>query len=76
MSPESRSHLTQPSTGIPICPEHATLMVPHEFQIWEINRPVESGFRCATLTCGIVYIEGDDGGFFTLEPNGEVTPYP
>jgi hypothetical protein len=23
----------------------------------------------------IVYIEGDDEGFYTLEPNGEVTPY-
>jgi len=51
-------------------------MLPHEFQSWEINRPVESGFRCANLTCAIVFIEGDDGGFYTLEANGEVTPYP
>jgi hypothetical protein len=68
--------VTQPNTGTPTCPEHATHMVLHEFQTWEINRPVESGFRCANLTCGIVYIDGDDGGFFTLEANGEVTPYP
>jgi hypothetical protein len=51
-------------------------MVPHEFQSWEINRPVETGFRCANLTCGILFIEGDDEGFYTLEANGEVTPYP
>ena len=30
----------------------------------------------AEQSCGIVYIEGDDEGFYTLEPNGEVTPYP
>jgi hypothetical protein len=76
MSPEMRLPLTQPNAGTPTCPEHATYMVPHEFQTWEINRPVESGFRCANLTCGLVYIEGDDGGFYTLEANGEVTPYP
>jgi hypothetical protein len=51
-------------------------MVPHEFQSWEINHPVENGFRCANLTCAIVFIEGDDEGFYTLEANGEVTPYP
>jgi hypothetical protein len=76
MSPEIEVHMTQPSSGNPICPEHATIMVPHEFQTWEINRPVEGGFRCANLTCAIVFIEGDDGGFYTLEANGEVTPYP
>lgn len=68
--------MAQPNTGIPTCPEHATPMVPHEFQWWEINRPTKSGFRCANLTCAMMYIEGDDGGFYTLEPNGEVKPYP
>ena len=68
--------MTQPISGNPTCPEHATIMIAHQFQIWEINRSVESGFRCANLTCGIAYIEGDDGGFYTLEANGEVTPYP
>ena len=76
LSPESRPHLTQPNTGTPLCPEHAMYMVPHEFQSWEINRPVDSGFRCANLTCAIVFIEGDDGGFYTLDAHGEVTPYP
>jgi hypothetical protein len=76
MSPESRPTLAQPYGVIPMCPEHATVMLPHEFQTWEINRTVESGFRCANLTCAIVFIEGDDGGFYTLEDNGEVTPYP
>jgi hypothetical protein len=71
-----RFTVTQPNAGIPTCPEHATFMVPYEFQTWEINRPVESGFRCTDLTCAIVYIEGDDEGFYTLEANGEVTPYP
>ena len=68
--------MTQEPSAIPTCPEHATDMVPHEFQWWEINRPVKSGFRCAYLTCAIVFIEGDDEGFYTLEPNGEITPYP
>jgi hypothetical protein len=70
--------MTQPNTESPNCPEHATFMVPHEFQTWEINRSrsVERGFRCANLTCAIVYIEGDGEGFYTLEPNGEITPYP
>lgn len=66
--------MTQPS-GVAICPEHATPMVPHKFEIWEVNRPVMSGFRCSNLSCRIVYIEGDDEGFYTLEPNGEVEPY-
>ena len=51
-------------------------MVPHEFQTWEFNRPVKSGFRCANLTCAVVFIEGNAGGFFTLEASGELTPYP
>jgi hypothetical protein len=75
MSPEKEVPMTQPSDD-PVCPEHAVCMVAHKFERWEINRPVESGFGCANLTCGIVYIEGDDEGFYTLEPNGEVTPYP
>jgi hypothetical protein len=62
--------------GNPVCPEHATLMVPHKFEPWEINPPIESGFRCANLTCGIVYIEGDAEGFYTLEANGDITPFP
>jgi len=65
----------QPSTGIPICPEYAT-EIAHNFEPWEINQPVESGFQCANLTCGIIYIEGHAEGFYTLEPNGDTTPYP
>ena len=74
--PGSEVYLTQPSIGNPVCPEHATLMVPHKFESWELTRPVEKGFRCANLTCGIVYIEGDDEGFYMLEPDGELAPYP
>ena len=59
MSPEKRSLSYDSPTENPACPEHATYMVPHKFEIWEINRPVEKGFRCANLTCGIIYIEGD-----------------
>jgi hypothetical protein len=51
-------------------------MVPHTFEPWEINPPVESGFRCPNLTCGIIYVEGDSEGFYTLEANGDITPYP
>jgi hypothetical protein len=51
-------------------------MVPHKFEPWEINPPIESGFRCPNLTCGIVYIEGDAEGFYTLEANGDITPFP
>lgn len=50
-------------------------MIAHEFESWETNRPVKSGFRCANLTCGIVYIEGEDEGFYMLE-DGELTSYP
>ena len=53
--------MTQPTEN-PACPEHAIYMVPHEFQTWEINRPVERGFRCVNLICAIIYIEGDDEG--------------
>jgi hypothetical protein len=74
--PGTEVHLTQPGTGNPTCPEHATCMVSHKFELWEINHPVEVGFRCANLTCGIIYIEGTDEGFYTLEPNGDLTPYP
>lgn len=76
VSPESEVHLVQQGTGNPTCPEYATQMVVHKFERWEINRPVESGFRCANLTCPIVYVEGDEEGFYSLELNGEVTPYP
>lgn len=68
--------LTQPSAGIPTCPEHATEMIPHKFEPWETNQRVESGFQCANLTCGIIFIEGDAEGFYTLQANGDVTPYP
>jgi hypothetical protein len=51
-------------------------MIHHSFESWEINQPVESGFRCANLTCGIVYIEGDAAGFYMLESHGDITPYP
>ena len=38
-------------------------MVPHKFEPWEINPPVERGFQCANLTCAIIYVEGDAEGF-------------
>src|SRR6266481_8877428 len=74
--PRSEVHLTQPSTGNPTCPEHATIMLPHKFESWETNQPVERGFRCANLTCGIVFIEGDNEGFYTLESDGDLARYP
>jgi hypothetical protein len=74
MSPE-RLPAMQPSTENPICPEHATSMIAYEFEQWEVNQLVQ-GFRCANLSCRIVYIEGDREGFYTWQPNGELTPYP
>jgi hypothetical protein len=50
-------------------------MIAHKFERWEINRPVD-GFRCANLSCRIVYIDGNAEGFYTLELSGELTPYP
>jgi hypothetical protein len=50
-------------------------MIAHKFERWEINRPVD-GFRCANLSCRIVYIDGNAEGFDTLELSGELTPYP
>jgi hypothetical protein len=50
-------------------------MVPHKFERWEINPPVD-GFICANLSCRIVYIEGNAERFYTLSPNGELMPYP
>jgi hypothetical protein len=51
-------------------------MIPHKFETWETNQPVERGFRCANLPCGIVYVEGDNEGFYTLDANGDLTAYP
>ena len=65
----------QPSTENPTCPEHATWMIAYKFEQWEVNQPAH-GFRCANLSCRIVYIDGDREGFYTLQPNGEITPYP
>ena len=47
-------------------------MIAHKFERWEINRPVD-GFRCANLSCRIVYIDGNAEGFYTLELSGELT---
>jgi hypothetical protein len=49
-------------------------MVPYKFEPWEISRPVD-GFRCANLSCRIVCINDNPESFYTLEPNGELTPY-
>lgn len=57
------------------CPQHETYMIAHRFEWWEINPPVD-GFRCPNLSCRIVYIDGDAEGFYTLDSNGELTPYP
>jgi hypothetical protein len=51
-------------------------MIPHKFEPWEINPPIVSGYRCANLTCVIIYAEGDNEGFYTLESSGDVRPYP
>jgi hypothetical protein len=67
--------MTQPITGNPTCPEHATWMIAYKFEWWEIDPPVD-GFRCANLSCRIVYIEGNAACFYLLEPNGELMKYP
>ena len=73
-SPETENQLPQPTEN-PTCPEHG-LMVPYTFEPWEISQPVKSAYRCANLTCGIVFIESFEGdeGFYVLE-DGELAPY-
>ena len=58
----------------PFCPIHDINLLPHKFERWETNPPVD-GFRCPNLSCWIVYIEGNAEGFYTLESNGELNPY-
>ena len=66
--------MTRPSDIFKSCPKHDTYMVPHKFERWEIDLPV-NGFRCPNLSCLIVYIDGNAAGFYTLEANGELRPY-
>jgi hypothetical protein len=66
--------LTQPA-GSPMGPEHG-LMVRLKVEPWEINKPVKNAYRCANLTCGVVFVEDlvGDQGLYILE-DGELTPY-
>ncbi len=61
----------------PTCPRHDTYMDSYVFQAWEVSlaEGKVTGFRCPNLICPIVYVTGDLEGFYTLEPNGELTPY-
>jgi hypothetical protein len=65
------------SDAHPTCPEHDAYMVPYAFQVWELSlaQGTVSGFRCPNLICPIVYVTGALAGFYTLEPNGDLTPY-
>jgi hypothetical protein len=52
----------------PICPTHDTLMVPHQFETWELTSMgggTLDGFTCPNLNCSIVFIEALEG-FHTL----------
>jgi CheY-like chemotaxis protein len=59
---------------IPVCPKHATFMVPHTFEIEPMRlwHGLKKGFRCANLDCQLVYIFGESEGYYTIEPSGEL----
>jgi CheY-like chemotaxis protein len=62
---------------IPVCPTHATFMVPHTFEIEPMRlwHGLKRGFRCSNLDCPLVYIFGESEGYFTIEASGDLRRY-
>jgi hypothetical protein len=67
--------MPRPLDILRFCPTHDVYMVPQKFEWWDINQGAVDGFRCPNLSCQLVYIDGHMDGFYTLEPNGDLTPY-
>ena len=68
--------MTRPLDIFKSCPKHNTYMIPYKFERWEVSQGAVDGFKCPNLSCPIVYIDGNASeGFYTLERNGELTPY-
>jgi DNA-binding NarL/FixJ family response regulator len=61
---------------IPVCPKHATFMVPHTFEIEPLNlwHGLKRGFRCANLDCRLVYIFGESKGYYIVDASGDLRP--
>jgi hypothetical protein len=64
-------------TDFPICPNHDSFMIEHNFEPWEAVLPQGTlqAFRCPTLGCSIVYVTGAAEGLYMLEPRGTLKPY-
>jgi CheY-like chemotaxis protein len=73
LTPDSASDTqSKAATGpVPVCPKHATFMVPHSFEPdVDMNGGLSDGFRCPNLDCLIVYVLGGSSeGLYALESN-------
>ena len=61
---------------IPVCPVHATFMVPHsEFVLLKCADDVTSFFKCPNLNCPLIYIFGRREGYYTVQRDGTLIRY-
>jgi CheY-like chemotaxis protein len=79
LTPDSASDTQSKAatSPIPVCPKHATFMVPHTFEIEPLNlwHGPKKGFRCANLDCRLVYIFGESEGYFIADASGGLRAY-
>src|SRR5882724_7801757 len=62
---------------IPVCPIHATFMVPRTPEEMISNlQGLATCFRCANLDCEFFYVyDGASEGYYRLDPNGRLRRY-
>lgn len=61
------------STPVPVCPIHATFMVPYTPACESVKGA--TCFRCSNLDCPLVYLYGESEGYYKLEASGELKRY-